>query len=52
MCPGILIVIASYANLETVVDAWRRRLLSSPPGVGPITQVGYTITFALLTEVS
>ena len=40
VCPGILIVIASHANLETVVEAWRRRLLSSPPGVGPITQVG------------
>ena len=40
VCPGILIVIASHSNLETVVGAWRRRLLSSPPGVGPITQVG------------
>ncbi len=39
VCPGILIVIASHANLNTVVDAWKRRLLASPPG-GAISQLG------------
>jgi hypothetical protein len=39
VCPGILVVIASHSNLDTVVDAWKRRLLASPPG-GAISQLG------------
>ena len=40
ICPGILVMIASSSSqLDTVADAWKRRLLT-PPASCKISQVG------------
>ena len=39
VCPGILVLLAGPGALEAVTEAWKRRLLLSPP-TAAITQLG------------